>query len=101
MSYIQGTKVRVIGEFKDPDTKQFEDPAEVIVTIHRPGDDDPTETRRYTDGDGKVGKISTGVYQTVIDTSPEYGDWVYYFEDPDKVVKTGTLRVRPRKPVVV
>lgn len=98
MSYVQGTKVRVIGEFKDPDTQVLEDPAGVVVTIYPP-DDSATIIRQYGQG-LEVGKIADGIYQTVIDTTSAAGEWVYTFEGEgdDAVVKTGRLRVRPRPP---
>lgn len=101
MSYMQGTKVRVIGEFRDPDTNQLENPADVVVSVWAP-DGSATSVRRYSNGSG-VTKLSTGVYQTVIDTSPAAGTWDYLFEGTgtDAVVKKRTIRVRPRPTVVV
>lgn len=100
MSYVQGTKIRVIGQFKDPDTKALEDPDGVVVTIYPP-DDTATIIRQYGQG-LEVGKVAVGIYQTVIDTSSAAGEWVYTFEGEgvDAVVKTGRLRVRPRPPSV-
>lgn len=99
MSYMQGTKVRVIGEFRDPDTDALEDPDDVVVSVWPP-DGSATSVRRLsTTG---VTRVSQGVFQTVIDTSPAAGDWNYLFEGTgtDAVVKKRTIRVRPR-PVVV
>lgn len=102
MSYVQGTKVRVIGEFRDPDTKQLEDPSEVIVSIWRPDPTVPTEVRSYLGNTG-VTKLAVGRYQTVIDTSPEGGEWRYLFEGAGTtaIAKLERLRVRARPPVVV
>lgn len=96
---MQGTKVRVIGEFRDPDTDALEDPDDVVVSVWPP-DGSATSVRRLsTTG---VTRVSQGVFQTVIDTSPAAGDWNYLFEGTgtDAVVKKRTIRVRPR-PVVV
>lgn len=100
MSYVQGTKVRVIGEFRDPDTDALEDPADVVVSVWAP-DGSPTDVRRWQNNSG-VAKISVGRFQTLIDTSSAAGDWNYLFEGTgsDAVVKKRTIRVRPR-PVVV
>lgn len=100
MSYVQGTKIRVIGEFKDPDTKELEDPEGVVVTIY-PTDGSATIIRQYGQGP-EVGKVEDGVYQTVIDTTPYATDVVYTFEGEgdDAIVKTGRLRIRPRPPSI-
>jgi len=100
MSYVQGTKVKVVGEFRDPDTDALEDPDDVIVSIW-PGDGSATIIRRWQDTTG-VTKVSTGRFQTVIDTSAAAGTWEYLFEGTgiDAVVKKRTIRVRPRPAVV-
>lgn len=102
MSYVQGTKVRVVGEFRDPDTKMLEDPPDVIVSIWRPSADVPTEIRAYGANSG-VTRDSLGLYSTVIDTSPEGGEWRYVFESvgPTAVAKLERLRVRSRPALVV
>lgn len=101
MSYVQGTRVRVKGEFRNPDTKALEDPPDVVVSIWQPGFNDPTSVRTYQGNDG-VEKLGVGRYMTVVDTSPEAGEWHYVFESTgtDKIVKRGKLRVRPRPAVV-
>lgn len=101
MSYVQGTKVRVVGEFRDPDTKVLEDPGDVVVSIWRPTGTTPTEVRRYSANSG-VTRLETGRYQTVIDTSPEGGEWRYLFEGTGTtaVAKIERLRVRSRPPLV-
>lgn len=101
MSYVQGTKVRVIGEFRDPDTDLLEDPTDVVVSVWPP-DGSPTSIRRFSNSSGVV-KLSTGIYQTVIDTAPAAGGWDYLFEGTgtDAVVKKRTIRVRPRPAVIV
>jgi len=98
MSYVQGTAVRVIGEFRDPDTNALEDPVDVVVSIFPPGLS--TIIRRFSDGE--VAKVGTGKYQTVIDTSPADGEWDYLFEGTgvDAIVKKRTIRVRPRPAVI-
>lgn len=101
MSYVQGTKVRVIGEFRDPDTKALEDPTDVIVSVWRPGMDDPTSIRKFSDSSG-VTRLGIGRYETTIDTSPEAGEWKYLFEGTgsDAVATIERLRVRPRPTVI-
>lgn len=104
MSYVQGTKVRVIGEFKDAETKAFMDPDDVVVTIWPPEESElPTGVHRLSDADGVVSKIETGRYQTRIDTAPAPGDWTYIFEGTgaEAVARRRVLRVRERPAVVV
>jgi hypothetical protein len=98
MSYVQGTKVRVTGRFRDPDTNELEDPDDVVVTIWPP--DLPTEVRRLSDAE--VDKIGDGIYQTVIDTAPVAGTWIYIFEGTgtEAIAVRRELRVRPRPAIV-
>jgi len=100
MSYIQGTKIRVIGEFRDPDTDALEDPTDVIMSIWPPGGR-PTQVKAWQAASG-VTRISTGRFQAVIDTAVAAGTWEYLFEGTgsDAVVKKRTIRVRPRPAVV-
>lgn len=100
MSYVQGTKVTVIGEFRDPVTEALEDPEDVIVSVWPP-DGSATSVRKLSDNSGVV-RLGLGRFQTVIDTAPVAGDWNYLFEGTgtDAVVKKRTLRVRPRPAVV-
>lgn len=102
MSYVQGTKVRVTGEFRNADTKALEDPVDVQVSIWRPGADDATIIRKFSDNDGSIVRVSIGLYQTVIDTTPEAGEWKYVFEatGADAVAKLERLRVRARPAVI-
>ena len=97
---MQGTKIRVKGEFRDPDTNDLEDPDDVVVSVWAP-DGSPTDVRRLSDSTGVV-RISEGLYQTVIDTSPAAGEWDYLFEGTgvDAIVKKRTIRVRPRPAVI-
>lgn len=101
MSYVQGTKIRVIGEFRNPDTDALEDPPDVVVSIWPPDELAPTIERRYSTADG-ISKLGVGRYQTVLDTSPAWGEWKCLFEStgPDAVAKMHRLRVRARPPVV-
>lgn len=100
MSYVQGTKVKVIGEFTDPDTGALEDPDDVVVSVWPPAGT-ATSIRRFSDATG-VTKVADGVYQTVIDTSAAAGEYVYVIEGEgdDAVAARRVLRVRPR-PVVI
>jgi hypothetical protein len=103
MSYVRGTKVAVIGEFKDPETKALEDPDDVQVTIWPPEASGlPTIVRVYSAVDTSIGKVGTGIYQTVIDTAPAAGDWEYIFEGTgaEAVAVKRRLRVRERPPIV-
>lgn len=101
MSYVQGTKVRVIGEFRDPDTKALEDPGDVVVSIWQPSATVPTEVRGFNANTG-ITKLSVGRYETVIDTAPAYGEWRYLFEGTGTtaVAKLERLRVRARPAVI-
>lgn len=100
MSYVQGTRVRVHGEFRDPDTNELEDPPDVKVSIWQPGMDDPTSVREFQANTGVI-RLGIGHYMTIVDTSPEAGEWTYVFESTgtDAIVKRGKLRVRPRPAV--
>jgi hypothetical protein len=102
MSYVQGTKVQVIGTFRDPDTKALIDPPDVIASIWRPTATVPTSVREYVANTG-VTRLSLGKYATVIDTTPEGGEWRYVFEatGPSAIAKLERLRVRARPEVVV
>lgn len=102
MSYVQGTIVKVIGEFRDPVTKVLADPPDVIATVYRPGLNEPESVRRFSNNSGVV-KLEEGRYQTSVDSSPEPGEWSYTFEStgPDAVVQRGKLRIRPRPVVTV
>lgn len=99
MSYVQGTHVIVKGEFTDPDSGDFVDPDDVVVTIWAP--EGPTTVRAYGDDSG-VTKSAVGKYQTIIDTTPYPGTWVYVFEGTgvEAVAKKQNLRIRPRPALV-
>jgi len=95
MSYVQGTKVWVVGTFTDPVSGVQEDPDDVIVTIYPPDDADVV----VLDLEGMgVTKIEDGKFQAMIDTSSAPGIWEYTFEGTgdEAVVKRRSLRVKPR-----
>lgn len=100
MSYVQGTKIKVVGEFRDPTTKALEDPTDVRVSVFPPGL--PTIVHEWQAATG-VSRLGIGRFQAVIDTAPAAGEWEYLFEGTgtDAVVKRRDIRVRPRPTVVV
>jgi hypothetical protein len=103
MSYVQGTVVRVTGQFTDEETGLAFDPAEVIVTVERP--DGTTFELRKTTGDvhqaqNALSAPIPGSYYTDIDTAPAAGIWAYQFASTgaNKVVSRKNITVRQQVP---
>jgi len=101
MSYVQGTQVKLKGNFKDLDTDQPIDPTEVILTI-----EDPAGTAtQYTLSANQVQNDTdvVGLFFYVLDTTPMHGPWKYQFESTgnEKVVGIKQINVRPRLPATV
>jgi len=73
MSYVQGTRVGVIGAFTDPDTGGPFDPEDVKGVVQPPPASAAPTTLLYSRGE--IEKIEPGKYRFFVDTSPASGEW--------------------------
>jgi hypothetical protein len=98
MSYVQGTKVRVIADFLDVNDQAVTGLDEVTLTIERP--DGTTEVRTLTGNGVQPDPLVPGRFYSVIDTASAPGVWQYQFENPgaEQTVKRKQLTVKQRLP---
>lgn len=98
MSYVQGTRVRLRGRFRDRDTGQVTAVTEAIVTI----EDQNGVLQQHTLSGGEVqhGTDAVGDYYFYdLDTSlGPVGTWEYQFESTGNEATVGKkqITVRPR-----
>lgn len=96
MSYVQGTVVRVSALFTDEETDEPYAPEEIVLTI-KDGNGD-YEERTLSDAAVLPDGDATGLYYSLVDTSPAFGTWEYQFAsiDDNGVVGRKTMTVRKR-----
>lgn len=99
MSYVQGTQVRLEGDFSEAVTPfGFINPAEVVITIEPPTGAVFQVTR--SGGQVILDPERAGRFYYVLDTSPEPGTWRYQFAAPGSaaVLKHKEITVRKALP---
>lgn len=92
MSYVVGTRVRLLGEFTSPDTGGPVTPSDIEVLVVAPSGVSQTFTR----SGGEVGLVAAGRYSCEV-LADEAGVWAYQFAavGTDATVNRGTFRVTP------
>lgn len=99
MSYIQGSKVRVIADFADVTSGlPITGVSEVVLTVEQP--DDTVTVSKLSTGGVHADPDVPGRFYAVIDTAPAAGMWNYQFESTgaDAIVARKQITVKARIP---
>jgi len=78
VSYVQGTKVRLSADFRDPETYDPVAPTDIVLTVVPPTV--AAFEARLSDAEIVPDPDRPGRYFYVLDTTPEPGTWRYQFE---------------------